>query len=449
MPSSKSLPPGPGSYQILKASNFQKYPVETFQDLWQTYGDIIYLPFLPTFRMMIFSHPRHAEHIFNHPETYRKPDLLLKNMGLVQGKGLFTSEGEDWQRHRRLMQPAFQQRHLAKLHQTLTTCIQDTLQDWAEHPIGVPLNIASEMTQLTLKIVSLALFSVDISNSTNELGKACRHTLEYVYGRMANPMVLPANIPTPTNRKFKKAKQTIDRIVQGLIKERKEHLTEKFDLLSLLLAAQDEETGEGMSDRQLQDEVITLINAGHETSATTLAWTWILLGQHPEVYEKLKAEVDQVLGGAIATPEHVSQLTYTRNVLEESMRLRHPGFAMMRTAHHTDEIDGYKVPKGVNCLIVNTHIFKHPDFWSEPDEFIPERFSKDTTPKHKYAYFPFGAGPHVCIGKNLALMELILILASTIQRYEVQLCPNQSFEIDPRFTLRPKYGVQVTLSPRQ
>lgn len=164
---------------------------------------------------------------------------------------------------------------------------------------------------------------------------------------------------------------------------------------------------------------------------------------------RLQAEVDTVLQGAIATPQHLPKLTYTRCVIDESLRLKNPGFALMRTTHQADKIDGYRIPKGTACIIAQTHMFRHPDFWSEPDEFNPDRFLPEQgNPKHKYAYFPFGAGPYICIGKNLALMELTLILALTIQRFDVQLCPNQSFEIDPRFTLRPRYGVQVRLKPR-
>lgn len=443
------LPPGPRTYQIWRASSFQKFPVEAFGELWAIYGDIFYLPIFPNYRMVVLSHPRHAEYIFNRPDIYPKPDLLLKNMGLVQGRGLFTSEGEDWQRHRRLMQPAFQQRHLDKLHQTIVTGIQQRIAEWAERPQGVPVDIATEMTQLTLKIVSSALFSIDISDRSNELGKACRHAIEYVYGRISNPLVLPASWPTPTNLKFKQAKQTIDQVVQALIQARRRNSIEHFDLLSLLLAAQDEETGEGLSDQQLQDEMITLINAGHETSATTLAWIWVLLGEHPEVMQKLQAEVDEVLQGAIATPAHLSQLTYTRSVVDESLRLKPPALGVMRTAHQADQIDGYRIPKGTNCIIAQTNVFRHPEFWQDPDQFQPDRFLPEhNNPAHKYAYFPFGAGPHVCIGKNLALMELVLTVASVIQRFEVQLCPNQSFEIDPRFTLRPRDGVQVRLAVR-
>lgn len=459
-PRNKHLPPGPQTYQVLNAGSFQHHPIETFGHLWKTYGDLVHLPFLPGQRTLLASHPTHAERMLvTHMERYRKSALFVNNLRLVQGKGLVTSDGDLWQRHRRLMQPAFHQKHISRLHQVILDCVESLLNEWSQKMDGAVIDIAAEMTQLTLKIVSLALFSVDISDDSSALGKACRHAIEYVHYRMSTPLVLPAFLPTPRNRQFWQAKRTIDQVVQTLIHTRCQSATESFDLLSLLLAARDEamETGngaverkkEGFSDRQLQDEVITLINAGHETSATVLAWIWVLLGQHPDVMVRLSQEIDQVLHGEQITPTTVSQLTYTRQVIDESLRLCPPGFGLVREAAEDDEIDGYWIPKGSTCIIASYHMFRHPDVWDNPDTFNPQRFSPDrANERHKFAYFPFGAGPHICIGKSFALMELVTILATIVQRFRVEVIHPQSFEVDPRFTLRPKYGVKVRLHHR-
>ena len=459
-PRNRHLPPGPRTYQLLNTGSFQHQPIEAFGHLWKTYGDLVHLPLLPGQRMLLASHPIHAERMLvTHMERYRKPALLVNNMGLVQGKGLFTSDGDLWQKHRRLMQPAFQQKHISRLHQVILDCVESLLNEWSQQPDGKVIDIAAEMTQLTLKIVSLALFSVDISDDSSVLGKACRHAIEYVYYRMSTPFALPAFLPTPRNRRFWHAKRTIDQVVQTVIHRRRQSETAAFDLLSLLLVARDEamETGtgavdrteEGFGDRQLQDEVITLINAGHETSATALAWIWVLLGQHPDVMVRLSQEIDHVVQGERITPTTVTQLTYTRQVIDESLRLCNPGFGLMREAVEDDEIDGYWIPKGTTCIIATYHMFRHPDFWDDPDTFNPQRFSPDqANERHKFAYFPFGAGPHICIGKSLALMELVTILAAIVQRFRVEVIHPQSFEVDPRFTLRPKYGVKVRLHHR-
>ncbi|MEM9164863.1 MAG: cytochrome P450 [Cyanobacteria bacterium P01_F01_bin.4] len=447
----KIHPPGPRGYFFLKASALQHHPIETLGALWREYGDLVRLPIMPGLTFYLAAHPEYAEHILStHHERYGKPDRLLKSMGLVQGRGLFTSEGEFWRHNRRLIQPAFHHRQLHHFHDVIRQCIDSLLQEWAQKPAGDIIDIAAEMTRLTLKIVGLALFSVDISDDANALGKALRTSIEYVYYRMATPLPLPIDIPTPRNRHFRQAKRTIDQVVQSLIQSRRQNPTQQHDLLAMLLAAQDEETGQGMSDRQLQDEVITLINAGHETSATTLAWTWHLLGSHPDVMAAMTEEVQTMLNGHPLTYETLPKLQYTRRVLDESLRLRPPGLALMRQATEDDEIQGYYIPKGANCIVGQYFILRHPDFWENPEQFDPDRFlPEQVANRPKFAYLPFGAGPHVCIGKNLALMELIMILAGIIQRFHVDLVPGQIIEVDPRFTLRPKGGLKVRVRARE
>lgn len=447
----RNLPPGPQGYLLFKLSKLQYQPIEYLGRMWREYGDLVRLPIMPGFTLNLGMHPDHAEHILStHQERYEKPDLFLKPMGLVQGKGLFTSEGEFWRKQRRLMQPAFHQKALVNLHTVMLSCVQSFLHEWQEKPDGEIIDIAAEMTRLTLKIVSLALFSVDISGESDKLRQAFRTALEYVYYRLNTPLALPVWIPTARNIQFHQAKHTLDRIILEIIQSRRQNPTEQYDLLSMLLAARDEETGEKMSDRQLQDEVITLINAGHETTATALAWTWYLLGTHPDIMAKMQDEIQTVLNGNSPTFEKLAQLQYTRRVFDESLRLCPPGLGLApRIALEDDEIQGYFIPKGTIFNIAQYFIFRHPEFWDNPEQFDPDRFLPEKAKQRpKFAYFPFGAGQHICIGKSLALMESTTILAAIVQQFHIELVLDRSIEIDPRFTLRPKYGIKVTVRKR-
>ncbi|MGC1306243.1 MAG: cytochrome P450 [Phormidesmis sp.] len=446
----KKLPPGPFGYQVFGLSQLQAQPLEFIGDLWHEYGDLVRVPILPGFNIFIAMHPDHMEHILTtHAERYEKPDFFLKPMGEVQGKGLFSSEGAFWQQQRRLIQPAFQQKQLAKLHSVMLSCVQSLLQDWSRKPVGEIVNIADEMTRLTLKIVSLTLFSVDISDDSNQLRESLRVATAQVFYRLTNPLMPPTWVPTKSNRQFRAAKQTIDEVVLEIIRARRQNPIEEVDLLAMLLAARDED-GEGMSDRQLLDEIITLINAGHETTATSLAWTWHLLGTHPDAMVQMQAEVDAVLQGDVPTFENLPKLKYTRRVFDESLRLRPPTLGLApRAALEEDEIQGYYVPKGTIFNLAFYFTLRHPDFWENPGQFDPDRFLPERSQhRPKYAYMPWGAGPHVCIGKNFAVMESLMILSAIAQQFHVTLEPNQPIEIDPRFTLRPKYGIKVTVSPR-
>lgn len=440
-------PPGPPGYLLFKLPALQKTPIEYLGALHRKYGDLVRLPIMPGLTLYSAIHPDHAEHILStHPNRYGKPDFFLKPMGLVQGQGLFTSEGDLWQKHRRLMQPAFQQKKLVYIHTVMLECVQSLIQEWEEKPEGTVIDIAAEMTRLTLQIVSLALFSVDISQESDALGKAFRTALAYVYFRLTSPLAAPVWLPTPRNFKFRQAKQTLNRIVLDIIQSRRHDRTEHHDLLSMLLTAQDAETQTGMSDRQLQDEVITLINAGHETTATALAWTWYVLGTHPHILTRIENEINTELGTEAPSFETLPRLDYTGRVFDESLRLYPPGIGLApRMALERDELQGFAIPKGAIININSYLTSRHRQYWDDAEQFDPDRFLADQSTRHKYAYLPFGAGPHVCIGKNFALMEAKTILAAIIQKFRISLVPNQPIEIDPRFTLRPRYGIKVTI----
>jgi cytochrome P450 len=447
----RNLPPAAPGYLLFQLPKLQHQPLEYLGQMWREHGDLVRLRIMPGLTLFVAVHPDHAEHIVSiHQDRYRKADFFLRPMGLVQGQGLFTSEGESWLKHRRLMQPAFHQKQLVNLHAVMLSSVQSLVAEWVEKPDGSVIDISAEMTRLTLKIVSLALFSVDISNESNRLGQAFRTALEYVYYRLNTPLAMPIWIPTSQNRNFRHAKQTLDCVVLEIIRSRRQDPTIRYDLLSMLLTAKEEETGEGMSDRQLLDEAITLINAGHETTATTLAWTWHLLGTHPNVMANLIDEIQTVLNGNKVTFEKLPQLQYTRRILDEALRLCPPGLGLApRVALEDDEMQGYFIPKGSVFNIATYFTSRHPDFWDNPEQFDPDRFLPEKVAQRpKYAYLPFGAGAHTCIGKNFALMEATMILAAIAQEFRIELVPNQPIEIDPRFTLRPKYGIKVTVWKR-
>ncbi|MEM6598274.1 MAG: cytochrome P450 [Cyanobacteria bacterium P01_C01_bin.69] len=450
-PKSLKTSPGPSGYMLFRMSQLQKQPLEFLGGLWQEYGDLVRLSVTPGLTIFSSTHPDHAEHILTtHSARYAKPDFFLKPMGLVQGQGLFSSEGDFWRKQRRLMQPAFQQKQIMRLHGIVQECVESLITEWEAKPEDEVFDIADEMTRLTLKIVGKTLFSVDISDESDRLRQSLRTGVEYVYSRLTVPLSLPLWLPTHTNRQFRQAKKTIDEIVLDIIRQRRSNPNGAEDLLSMLLAVQDEETGEGMSDRQLLNEVITLINAGHETTATSLAWTWQLLGTHPAVMANLQDEVDSLLTEEIATYEQVRSLTYTRRVFDESLRLCPPGMGLApRAALQDDEIDGYYIPKGAILNIVFYFTLRHPEFWENPEQFDPDRFLPErVSARPKYAYMPWGAGGHACIGKNLAVMEAVMILSAIARRFHVDLLSTQPVEIDPRFTLRPKGGIKVKLRKR-
>lgn len=305
------------------------------------------------------------------------------------------------------------------------------------------MDIAVEMMRLTLRIVGQALFSIDLSNEASVVGQAFTTLSALLVNYMYHPFP-PLTIPTPRNRRIQRAIRTLDMVVHAIITEHRQQYSEKGDLLSLLLQARDEETGEEMSDQQLRDEVMTLLLAGHETTANTLTWSWYLLAQYPEVERRLHAELEQVLGGQLPTVEHLPELSYTRMVLEEVLRLYPPAFGFNRKAIADDEIGGYVVPANTLIWISPYATHRHLDFWEDPEVFEPER----SAGRPHFAHFPFGGGPRLCIGNNVAMMEAQLILATLAQRYRLRLVPGHKVVPEVLLSVRPRNGLPMTLHER-
>ncbi len=425
-------------------------PLGLYESAWKQYGDIVRLRALPGVYFFLLVHPDAIEHVLakNH-KNYRKPDSFNKPASLLAGKGLLTDEGPSWLSRRRLVQPAFSRQRLNALDGPVVRASEAMMKRWERAGDGQVLDILPEMMRLSLSIASTTLFSADISNEADEIGKSYREAFAYVSYRMNHPFSLPTWLPIPRNRRFAQAKKVIDRVVFDLIARRRRDGEVHDDLMAMLMAAQDEETHGGMTDQQVRDEALTLLTAGHETVGAALSWTWYLLSKHPEVQQSLHDEVVGGLDGRQPTTSDLSNLRLGRAVFEEAMRLYPPAWGMPRESIEADKIMGYHIPPKSAIVLGQFLTHRHPDFWEEPDQFRPERFLAEVpVNRPRFAYFPFGGGPRVCIGSQFAMIEAQLVLATVIQRYEMELVADHPVVPDPTFTLRPKHGVKVILRRR-
>jgi cytochrome P450 len=429
-------------------SQFRRDPLQTFTDLAQHFGDVVRMKGFWTAYQ--FNHPRDIEHILQtNYRNYRKSKFYAEGKSAI-GNGLLISEGEFWRRQRRLAQPAFHRQRIAWFTKTMTDSTEAMLEAWRPFAqTGEPLNISTEMMRLTLRIVGLALFSTDLSHDTDTIGRSLAVAREHLIRRTWQPIRLPISIPTRRNRNYLQAIRAADKVIYGMIAERRRQptdATDTDDLLTLLMRARDEETGEAMSDKQLRDEAMTIMVAGHETTALALSWTWYLLSIHPEVERKLHAELVTMLDGRTPTFEDIPQLKYTLMVIEEAMRLYPPAWVIARTAVNDDFVGGYQIEAKAEIILLPYVTHRHPDFWENAEDFDPERFSPERSEgRPRYAYFPFGGGPRQCIGNNFAMMEAVLVLATVAQKYRLHLVPNQPVEPEPSVTLHARHGIKMIL----
>jgi cytochrome P450 len=377
---------------------------------------------------------------------------FVKTYDLVKplfGDGLLTSNGEKWLRQRRLMQPAFHRVQIAQMAGTMTDATEKMLGRWAGHPAGKPLDIGSEMMLLTQSIIVRTMFSTDVSANAERIGEAFDYLLSYFNRYLFSPVQIPLAWPTPANRRFKRERDFITRTVYAILAERRRTGRQEADLISMLLAARDEGDGQGMTDEEIRDEIVTIFLAGHETTATLLSWTWHALSQHREIRRRLEAELAEVLGGRPPTFDDLPRLTYARRILDEALRLYPPAWMFARTAVADDEIGGYAVPAGATIFLSPYVTQRSPEFWPEPEAFDPERFRPEAVEaRHKFAYFPFAAGPRKCIGDQFALVESTLLLATISQRYRLRAVPGYTVRPTPLATLRPRPGLLMTLEAR-
>lgn len=444
-------PPGPHGHWLWGCMpQLRTDPLGLNYDAWREYGDCVRIRFLPGIYGYLLTHPSAVEHVLqkNHM-NYRKPAFFTGAARLLTGNGLFTSEGESWLQHRRLIQPAFHRQHLAHLSKSIVTSTEQCLREWKEAGTDRPIDIAVEMLRVSLRIAGVTLFGSDLSEDADKLGRAYRDGFEYVSYRLNTPFLPPPWVPVSRNRRFARDKRELDKVVLNLIAQRRRNPGESRDLLALLLAAQDEETGAGLTDEEVKDEALTLLTAGHETVAAALSWSWYLLGQHPEIQEEIYDEVRCVLEGRSPTIEDLTRMPLVKAAFDETMRLYPPAPGVPREAIKDDEIHGYRIPKRVPLIISSYVTHRRPDIWEEPERFNPARFlPAQAAQRPKFAYYPFGGGPRMCIGNMFALTEGPLVLATLMQKYQIKLVADHPVVIDQTFTLRPKHGVMVKLHER-
>jgi cytochrome P450 len=445
-------PPGPaGRIPRLIALAFIRDRINALQRLTAQYGDVVSFN-IGKQLFTVLNHPDYVRDVLITRHRMFHKGIGLQRAKLLLGEGLLTSEDGHHQRQRRLLQPAFHRERIAGYGSTMTAYAERATQQWRD---GETRDMLQEMSRLTLGIAGKTLFDADVESDADAIGESLGAVLANF-----NITLLPfgdrlVNWPIPHAIRFRKARGRLDEIVYRLIAERRVTGGTGRDVLSTLVAARDEDDGTGMSDVEIRDEVMTLLLAGHETTANALTWSWYLLSQNQEARLRFESEVATVCATRSPTIEDLPALVYTRAVLTESMRLFPPAYLVGRRALETYAVPNTDlvVPAGTVILLSQYLLHRDPRFWDAPETFRPERWLEGSSssvpprshPKAGYAYFPFGAGPRICIGEQFAWMEGVLVLATIGRRWRLNVAANQKIAVDPIITLRPKHGMRMDL----
>lgn len=410
------------------------------------HGDFIHYP-LGLWDVVQVTHPAIIKHILqDNSRNYTKNTIQYNTLAQVTGRGLLTSDGDLWFRQRRLMQPAFNRQRLAGYEDVIVSATTGMLDRWLP---GATIDVDAAMMQVALEIVGKTLFGLDLRSEAAELTEGVLEMLAYVVYRASTPVAPPLSVPTGRNRRYKDAMAKLERVVYDTIAQRRAEGVDRGDVLSILLAARDSETGAPMPDSQIRDEMTTLIVAGHETIASALTWAWYLLSISPTVRERMEEELDTVLAGRLPAVEDLHALAYTRAVFDEVLRLYPPAWLITRRALAEDSIGGQTIPAGAIIIMSPYVMHRHPTYWSNPTGFDPGRFRPEVAAERpRFAYIPFGGGPRLCIGDNFALLEGPLIMATVAQRYRLNNVPSHPVQMDALVTLRPHDGLMMTVESR-
>ena len=449
--SGRTLPPGPRGIPILGVlPALRRDPTAVFMQSARRFGDVVYLK-IGSRRGFLITNPADVRHVLqDNARNYHKSPLYAKLRASL-GNGLLTSEDEFWLRQRRIAQPAFHRQRIATLAGIMADSARDTAARWQSiAALGEPSDVAEEMMRLTRTVVLRALLGADLGPFAATIDHAWTVLNQHI-GESFWSLGFTDRLPTSKYRRFQAARAVLRGAVDHVISQRRNTPSGDGDgdLLSMLLSARDEETGEAMTDEQLRVEVTTFLLAGQETTSLALTWTWYLLSQHPESQRRLEEEIDTVLDGRAPEYGDLVNLPYTRMVIDEAMRLYPPAWGFSRQALSDDELGGFHLPRGWLAFVIPYVLHRLPAFWQNPDAFDPERFLPErSADRPKFVYLPFGAGPRQCIGNQFALIEAHLIVATLAQRYRLHLVPGHTVEPWALITLRPRFGMPMIIERR-
>ena len=441
-----SRPPGPkGSFILGVMPEFNRDTL-AFITRCRDYGEVVRARFFYLTCYFLY-HPDDIEYVLStNAKNFIKSMSVRSNFfHRLIGNGLLTSEGDFWRRQRRLAQPAFHRQRISAYGETMVEYAERMISTWRE---GETRDIHREMMRLTLEIVAKTLFNADVSGDADRVGTILSQIVKPFASQATLKWILDNRLPTPAHRRFHRLAKQIDEIVYRIIDERRRSGRDEGDLLSVLLQAQDED-GSQMTNQQLRDEVMTLFLAGHETTALTLSWAWYLLGRDPEAERKFHEELETVLRGRTPAFSDLPQLKYTEMIAKESMRLYPPAYGVGREAIEECTIGGYRIPARSQIFAFSWVTHRDPRFFNQPERFWPERWTEEfTNSLPKYAYFPFGGGPRICIGNYFATMEIVLVLATIGRKFKLKLADDRPVEILPAMSLRPRGGIPTVIENR-
>lgn len=447
----ESLPPGPKSRPVIGfIPEMRKDPLSFLTKVSQDYPGIAYFRIGPQPVYFVSDADFVKRILLDNFANYEKRWGYDKFYPIF-GEGLLTSNGEFWKRQRKLTQPAFHAERLRWFSDAMVARTARMLQEWESYePNATPFELGRDIRAVTMDIVTKTMFGIDSSTATKDVMWAINFLLAETYDRVFSALgPVKGMLPTKANREFKRAEKIMSDLILSIIRERRELGKDTGDLLSMYMQSKDDETGERMSDKQLKDEIMTLFFAGHETSAHTLSWICYALSKNPEIAKKVDEELARVLGGRPPTFDDLAKLEYMKMVIEETMRLLPASWIMTRTAVREDKLGDYTIPANAVIVISEWVMHRVAKYWPNPEGFDPERFRPGRAdPRPKCSYLAFGQGPRYCIGAGFAMMEMQIMLAMMLQKYRIDLVPGHSVVPEPVMTLRPKYGVMVTIAKK-
>ncbi|PWK13933.1 cytochrome P450 [Tumebacillus permanentifrigoris] len=439
----KLVPPGPVERSVLGSlTKFRRNPSHLMVQYWQEHGEL-YRMRLGPYWVYVPTHPDHVKHVMVDNLRNYSRGKFFKNFERFIGKGLVAIEGDEWAKHRRIIQPTFHRGSVGNFGEIHTAGATELVQRWDEHAAaGETFDAAYELFAMVLSTFGRTFYNMDLSVYAEQFIPGSHEGML----QLIQNVLIPEWVPTAKNREFKSIRNLLDDIVARIVDDHRQGLCGDHDLVSTMLKSYDE--GQMTLD-QVHDEVLTLLVVGTDTTTAALSWALYCLTMYGEERKRLEEEVDRVLNGRVPTVADLASLPYTMMFLKEVLRLYPPVWILTRDPISDDEIAGYHIPAGSTVMTCPYLVHRNPEFWENPEAFVPERFLPELEEKrHRYAYIPFGAGQHQCVGMHSSLQQMHITMAMIIQKFKVELAPSGSVIPSAGLTMHPADGVRVKLTPR-